>query len=287
MKTLRALADLTRVFPNQLMIGAGVLIGEVVALSGLPPLRLAVLGFVGPSVLGASTFAMNDYYDLESDRMGGRRDRPLVRGDISPRTARNVFLVGFPVGLVLSSIINLGCLVIAVVFALLALAYNLRLKQTGLPGNLFIASTMAIPFIYGSVAVGETPGLPVIVLSLMAFLSGTGREVLKDVMDVEADAVRASRSIPRTMGLGFASRLSAGFFASAVALSPLPFFSRISASFFLDPKYGVPVALTDLLLLYVMKRSLAITRPSDAVPLRGLSLAALGIGLLGFLFGSF
>ena len=117
MKTVRALADLTRVFPNQLMIGAGVLIGEVVALSSLPPLRQAVLGFVGPAVLGASTFAMNDYYDLESDRRGGRRDRPLVRGDISPRTARNVFLIGFPTGLILSSIINLGCLVIAVVFA--------------------------------------------------------------------------------------------------------------------------------------------------------------------------
>jgi len=287
MRTLRAFLDLTRIFPNQVMIGVGVLIGEVVASSRLPGLREGFLGFVGPFLLGASTFAMNDYYDLETDRKGGRMDRPLVRGDISPRGAKAVFLTGFPIGLLLSSLINVGCLIIAAAFAALALAYNLRMKETGLPGNFFIASTMGIPFIYGSVAVGGGLPLPIIVLFLMPFLAGTGREILKDIMDYEADAARDSRSVPRTRGIHFAARLSAIFFLLAVCLSPLPFLSPSSGTFYRNLRYLLPVIVTDIMLALVVLKILRLSAPEGAVPLRKASLAALSVGLLGFLLGSF
>ncbi len=279
--------DLTRIVPNQIMIGIGVWIGEIIASSGFPPLREALLGFVGPFILGASTFAMNDYCDLETDRRGGRTDRPLVRGDLSPSGARLVFLIGFPAGLVLSSMINLPCLAIACVFAGLALLYNLRLKETGLPGNLFIASTMGIPFVYGSVAVEGGFPLPIVTLALIAFLSGAGREILKDIMDYDGDAVREARSIPRTRGIPFAGRLSAGFFLVAVSLSPLPFLFRVGGTFYLNPLYILPVLATDILLINVVLHVLRLSQPQAAVTLRKLSLIALNIGLIGFLLGSF
>ncbi len=286
MRKIRAFVDLTRIVPNQFMIGIGVLIGEVIASSGLPPLREAFLGFLGPFILGASTFAMNDYYDLEADRRGGRSDRPLVRGDLSRRAARMTFLVGFPLGLVLSSLINLSCLGIAVAFALLALAYNIRLKDMGLPGNLFIASTMAIPFIYGSLAIDGLL-LPVAILALIAFMAGAGRELLKDIMDMEADEARGSRSLARTRGISAAGRLTVLFLLVAVGLSPIPFICRSGGEFHLDLKYMVPVLLTDLLLIWTAARSLRLGSPREAVPLRKTSLIALNLGLLGFLLGSF
>jgi geranylgeranylglycerol-phosphate geranylgeranyltransferase len=263
-----------------------VLIGEVIASSGLPPFREAFLGFLGPLVLGASTFAMNDYYDLEADRRGGRSDRPLVRGDLSRRTAGMVFFVGFPLGLLLSSLINLRCLGIAVAFALLALAYNLRLKDTGLPGNLFIASTMAIPFIYGSMAIDGIP-LPVGVLAMIAFMAGAGRELLKDIMDMEGDEARGSRSLPRTKGISAAGRLAVVFFLVAVGLSPIPFLLESGGQFHLDLKYLIPVLLTDLMLAWTAVRTLRLGSPEGAMPLRKTSLVALNLGLLGFLLGSF
>jgi geranylgeranylglycerol-phosphate geranylgeranyltransferase len=268
------------------MIGVGVLVGEVVA-SGVPPARAAVLGFFGPLILGASTFAMNDYYDIEADARGNRRDRPLVRGDITPRAARWVFLVGFPLGLVLSSAINTYCLLIAALFAALAVLYNIALKDTGLPGNLFIASTMGIPFVYGSVAVGGGLSLPIVTLTLIAFLSGTGREILKDVMDVEGDSVRNSRTLARARGLVFASRASVILFAAAICLSPLPFILESGESYHQNLKYLAPVVITDLLLGVVIYRALILRSPEDAAPLRKLSLVALVIGLVGFLLGSF
>jgi geranylgeranylglycerol-phosphate geranylgeranyltransferase len=287
MGTIRALMDLTRLVPNQIMIGVGVLVGEVVASSGFPPLGPAILGFFGPLILGASTFAMNDYYDIETDKRGNRQDRPLVRGDISPGKAKLVFLIGFPLGLLLSSLINIPCLIIAAVFALLAVVYNIYLKDTGLPGNLFIASTMGIPFIYGSLAVGGEISLPIVTLTLIAFLSGTGREILKDVMDVEGDSARNSRTLARTRGITFASRTSVLFFLVAICLSPLPFLLQTGQSYHHNLKYLIPVAITDLLLLLVILRALKLSHPGDAVPLRKISLLALGIGLVGFLLGSF
>ena len=286
MRKFRAFMDLTRIVPNQIMIGIGVLIGEVIASSGLPPFREAFLGFLGPFILGASTFAMNDYCDLEADRRGGRSDRPLVRGDLSRRTAGMVFFVGFPLGLLLSSLINLRCLGIAVAFALLALAYNLRLKDTGLPGNLFIASTMAIPFIYGSMAIDGIP-LPVGVLAMIAFMAGAGRELLKDIMDMEGDEARGSRSLPRTKGISAASRLAVVFFLVAVGLSPIPFLLESGGQFHLDLKYLIPVLLTDLMLAWTAVRTLRLGSPEEAMPLRKTSLVALNLGLLGFLLGSF
>ncbi len=285
-KAVRAFLDLTRIIPNQIMLGLGVLVGEVVASSGLPPLLPGLLGFLGPLLLGTSTFAMNDYYDLEADRKGGRMDRPLVRGDISLSAARATFLIGFPVGLILSSAINLACLAIAVAFSALALGYNLRLKETGLPGNLFIAGTMGIPFIYGSLAVGGGFPVSIVVLSLIAFLAGAGREILKDIMDAEGDEARGSRSVPRVRGLHFASRLSAFFFLSAMALSPIPFLFPSAGSYYLNYAYLVPVLVTDIILARVVIGSLGISEPVGAVPFRRQSLLALCVGLIGFLIGS-
>jgi len=286
MRKARAYLDLTRIVPNQIMLGVGVIVGEVVSCAGPPPLREALLGFAGPFMLGMSTFAMNDYYDREADLKGARMDRPLVRGDLSPEAARLVFLAGFPIGILLSSAINVGCLLIAGAFSGLALMYNLHLKDTGLPGNLFIACTMAIPFVYGSVAVGGRLPVAILVLSSIAFLAGVGREVLKGIMDYEGDAVRDTKTIARTRGIGYAARVSAICTLAAVSLSPIPFLSRASGSFYHNFNYIGLVLLTDLILAYVTVRALELSRPQEAARLRSLSLVALSVGLLGFLLGS-
>ena len=121
----------------------------------------------------------------------------------------------------------------------------------------------------------------------MAFLSGVGREVVKDIMDVEADEARGSLSLPRTRGVKVAGRLSASLFLAAVCLSPLPFVSPTAGSFHLNLLYLFPVVVTDVVLLVVSHRSLRIAEPGQAVPLRKLSLVALSVGLLGFFLGSF
>ena len=70
-----------------------------------------MLKFFNALFLEASTFALNDYYDLEIDKKNKRDDRPLVRGDLSPKTALYLFTVFFPLGIVCSYFVNLTCFI--------------------------------------------------------------------------------------------------------------------------------------------------------------------------------
>jgi 4-hydroxybenzoate polyprenyltransferase len=74
------------------MLFIAILIGSIISQKTIYgntnlPLINVFLTFFTALFLEASTFALNDYYDLEIDRLNKRTDRPLVRGDISPKTA--------------------------------------------------------------------------------------------------------------------------------------------------------------------------------------------------------
>ena len=70
------------------------------------------------------------------------------------------------------------------------------MKKVKLVGNFYIAYVMAIPFIFGGVSVLQTNTYffqinPIIyVIALIAFLTGSGREIMKDVQDFEGDVVK-------------------------------------------------------------------------------------------------
>ncbi len=66
--------------------GVCVILGEIVALGGLPPFREAMLGFVCGFFISGSAIVLNDYFDLEVDRVN-TPDRPLPSGLISPSEA--------------------------------------------------------------------------------------------------------------------------------------------------------------------------------------------------------
>ena len=59
--------------------GVCVILGEIVALGGLPPFREAMLGFVCGFFLSGSAIVLNDYFDLEVDRVN-TPERPLPSG---------------------------------------------------------------------------------------------------------------------------------------------------------------------------------------------------------------
>ena len=91
MKKLRAIWELMRL-GHGIMIFLGIFIGSVIAYSEPNYLNWndfiitfwdkIILTFFTALFLEASTFALNDYLDLEIDKKNKRDDRPLVRGDI-------------------------------------------------------------------------------------------------------------------------------------------------------------------------------------------------------------
>ncbi|MFO7792510.1 MAG: UbiA family prenyltransferase [Candidatus Saliniplasma sp.] len=285
MGKLKGLWDLIRL-DHGLMLAVAVFIGAVIAQKGIPTdlwkLTLATLTAV---FLEISTFALNDYYDYPIDKRNNRADRPLVRGDLAPSTAVAVTLTFFPLGIITAFFVNYVCFLIALITGVFALLYDIKFKKIKLVSNYYIAYTMAIPFLFGGVAF--SPDIPPIIwiLSSMAFLSGVGREILKDVMDLEGDKEGAVKSLPIYFGKYNSFLITGVFFVSAVSMSLIPFFLNIDPSFYKNNLYLISVSVPDLLFLGMTTVLLLKSNPPVKL-FRKMTLIAMMLGLGAFLIGS-
>jgi geranylgeranylglycerol-phosphate geranylgeranyltransferase len=291
MKKLKAVWELMRL-EHGVMIALAILVGSLIAHKQFPLIDKFVLTFCTALFLEASTFALNDYYDLEIDRKNMRRDRPLVRGDLLPKTAVYLFAFLFPLGILCSYFVNLTCFLIALITALFAIFYDAVLKKIKLLGNFFIAYVMAIPFVFGGAAVIRDSTLTlnlhpaIFIIALIAFLAGAGREIMKDVMDFEGDRNQGVKSFPRYIGIRASNSISAVFYILAITLSFLPFFLRSYGVYYQNMFYFVLVFICDTLLLSTSIQLLVKKKVNMSFH-RKFTLLALFIGLLAFLAGAF
>lgn len=297
MKKLKAIWQLMRL-EHGVMLFLAILIGSLISQKTLYdnldlPLMNIVLTFFVALFLEASTFALNDYYDMEIDRINKRTDRPLVRGDVSPKTALVLFYVLFPLGLLCSFFVNMTCFVIALITALISVLYDIKMKKIKLIGNFYIAYIMAIPFIFGGATVLGNDAFslgiinPVIyIIALIAFVAGAGREIMKDVMDFEGDQIQGVKSFPRYIGKRASSGVAALLYLFAIALSFLPFFLEGFGVYYKNITYFILILITDSMLLSTCLQLLFKSEPRMSF-LRKYTLVAIFIGLLAFLVGAF
>lgn len=269
------------------MIFMGIFIGAIIAGKGFPAFDKTFFSFLTALLLEAATFSLNDYFDLEVDRLNNRLDRPLVRGDLQPFTAILLYLVLLPLGLFASLLVNVTCFSIAVLNASIATLYDVKFKEVKIVSNFYIAFIMAIPFVFGATAVSSTIPIIIFIIAFIAFLSGVAREIMKDVQDFEGDSIRKTRSFPLYLGKRGANTVAALFYILAVILSFIPFVIAFDRTYYHDMLYLSIVLVTDVLLFYIAIQILKITDAKHLNLYRKLSLLAIFIGLIAFLFGAF
>ena len=279
MDKIRAVWSLTRL-EHGFIYGLGVVAGVFISL-GYLDLRLSVLGFLTALFLQASAFALNDYFDYEVDLANRRYDRPLVRGELKRDDALRVFSIFAVPGFFVAYLISLHALVLAVLITLVGYIYDIRLKEYGLAGNAYIAFSMSAPFLFGGIVAGNLNSV-IIILSVIAFISGLAREIMKGIEDVEGDVLRNVKSVARIYGIETASKISALLFSIAVTLS----FIVMLVPEYLDPKYIFPVLITDCMLAKTSLELLRGVEKTDIKKLRKETMYALSIGILAFIFGS-
>ncbi len=297
MKKLKAVWELMRL-EHGVMLFIAILIGSVISQRVLdttvfPPVDKLILAFFTVLFLEASTFALNDYYDFEIDKLNKRTDRPLVRGDLSLKTALYLFYIFFPLGLLCSFFVNYTCFIIALVTALFAILYDTKMKKIKLLGNFYIAYTMAIPFVFGAAAVIQENTLfsfeihpSIYIIALMAFLAGSGREIMKDVQDFKGDFKKGVRSFPKYIGKKNSNIIASLFYLSAIALSFLPYISANYEIYYRNIYYIVIILITDIMLLVTAVRLIQ-NKTENMKVYRKMSLIAMFVGLIAFLVGAF
>ncbi len=287
MNKLYAVMRLTRI-EHSAMLAVAVIAAEALAgalrLQGLHTLYIVLLSLLTPVLISMGSFAINDYYDVEADRLN-RRSRPLTTGSLARGDALLIAAICLGAGAASAAAINLRAFAIAVLFASMAFLYSYKAKEMLLVGNAFIAISMAIPFIYGDFVFSTTLLPSVAYIALMIFVAGIAREIHGMMRDYKGELkARRARSIVRLIGADGSAALSLALYCAAITISIILFF--YTRPFAHNMLYIVPIAAADAMLAYVGVM-LLIKRTARAFDTgRNLSLLAMALALLAVLLSA-
>ncbi|MBI4257379.1 MAG: geranylgeranylglycerol-phosphate geranylgeranyltransferase [Thaumarchaeota archaeon] len=263
---------------NSVMVGFAVLVG-VAVVSPLSLLSLRSLqGFLTGFFVSAYSMVVNDYFDVRVDRVNNP-DRPIASGRVSLRASLIFAFLLVAIG-VASSFIRLENFIVAIVFAGIGWAYSSWGKKRGLLGNMMVASSLAVPYIYGATVVAAWSDPLVWLLASTSFLAGTGREVVKTVPDVKGDELRSIRSIARSYGASAACKIGGGFYIAAIVSAALPILiGRVGLV------YTVLVLIPDAIFIYASFKLFKDSSDGNALFIKKLSLLGMLTGLIAFIVG--
>ncbi len=215
--------------------------------------------------------SLNDYYDRDIDKVA-HPERPIPSGGVSAVIARALAIGLFAAAFVLSLFVNMWSVGIVIVSIAIIVGYERWLKAEGLAGNLAISWLTGALFLFGGAAVGRLE--LAWILAALAFLATLGREIVKDIQDIEGDK-GFRRTLPMRIGSKSAGIAGSISFGAAVTLSPLPYLLRWLSIWY------VPVVLAaDGIFIYC-----ALIHFQN--PEKGQKIAKLGmvVALLAFLVG--
>lgn len=219
MTKLRALLDLVR-FPCPLIMAAATVLGAVVACGGLPDFSVLAVGFVSTFGLAGASFALNDYADMEIDRVN-KPGRPLPSGRLEPGAALRLGGSLSIAGGLLPLLVSLEAALLAAAMWGLSTIYSFGGKRTGLMGNLVIALCASATFLFGALLSGEALGETVWAMFVLAFTSNAAREVTQGISDAEGDRGDGVRSLAVVHGPRGASVVAALLYGVTAVAGPL------------------------------------------------------------------
>lgn len=179
-----------------------------------------VIGFAVVFTFIAGGNSLNDFIDVEIDKTA-HPDRPVPSGELTPIQARNIGIVMLVLSAVLSLLtMDIPSIAIVIIAVILMASYELFLKQRGFIGNLTIAVMTGMVFLLAGALVGDYTSN--IAVAGMATLVSVGREISKDIEDMESDIGR--KTLPMSIGVRNASIVASLFYLAGPILSWYPIY---------------------------------------------------------------
>jgi geranylgeranylglycerol-phosphate geranylgeranyltransferase len=213
--------------------GLSLLTAFAITTLGTLDLKIVPLIFFSMAFITSAGFAINDYFDRESDAVI-KPKRPIPSGALSLKQVVAVSSFLFVLGLGLAFLINWLSFVILLIDSILLLLYSAFVKRkSGFAANILVGLLVGTAFIYGEAAVFQTVSL--VSLSLYPICFGTiGGNVLRDILSLEGDSKIGYSTLPQKIGNRNSTRVAAFFFMVTAALAPLPFFFHFFSIYYLS-----------------------------------------------------
>jgi geranylgeranylglycerol-phosphate geranylgeranyltransferase len=279
----KKLKGIIQIFRPELPFAAGtcVVLGEIVALGSFPSLRELLLGFACGFFLSGAALTLNDYFDIEVDRVNAPK-RPIPAGLLTPSDVIVLTIAATLIGLIAAFFIGTLAFIISIIFWMIGVLYNWRFKANGLWGNLMVAASVGITFILGGIAVGQPLNKTVWFFGLIAFLIDLAEEIAGDAMDMEGDRQRDSKSIAIRLGRDSALRITGFLFILVALLSYVPLILG-----WLGVTYLLLVCVMNIaVILFTIRLLRSQTSGEGRSAMRGIYLSIL-FGMLAFIVGEF
>jgi len=146
--------------------------------------------------IGANT--LNDYFDYEIDNIN-RPDRAISSGLVLRKHALILSISSLIIGVLIALRLNKDSQLLSIGVSLpLIIAYNVKLKNYPLIGNIIVSLILAMSFIYAGLVFEKTE--PLIIPALLAFGLTLIREVVKDLADIKGDKSAGLMTFPIIYG---------------------------------------------------------------------------------------
>ncbi len=217
------------------------------------PLGISVqtilLIFFSMAFITSAGFAINDYFDRESDAVI-KPKRPIPSGALSLKQVMAISSVLFASGLVMAALINWLSFAIIAVDSLLLLVYSYMVKRkSGFIANILVGILTGTAFMYGQATISNPATVNLVSLSLYPIAFGTiGGNVLRDILSLDGDSKVGYPTLPQKIGSVSAAKVGAMFFLLTGLLAPLPALPLFTGHFTV---YYLPlILLWSVLLIY-------------------------------------
>lgn len=232
--------------------------GQVLAMGKFASFPETTFGFLSVFFISASILTLNDYFDVETDKLNAP-DRPIPSNVVTSSEALSLSIILMTLGLIISYLINVIALLFSIALFIIGFLYNRNYKKSGLPGNLMVSFSVGMTFIYGGVSVGLPFYNIVWLFAVIAALIDLGEEIAADAMDVQGDHLINSNSLAIKYGKQVALRISSYIFFFVILLTFIPFILR-----WLPTVYLVPIVIMDASIAYPSFRLLNSSNDADA-----------------------
>jgi geranylgeranylglycerol-phosphate geranylgeranyltransferase len=220
------------------------------ALGKLPATIETLLGFLSIFFISATSLILNDYFDIESDKINAP-ERPLPAGLVTEQDVVLLSIVVTMLGVITGYLISLEALLVVILVWAVGFLYSWRFKKAGFIGNLMVSFSVGMTFIFGGIAVGKPFEEIVWFFAIIVMLVDLGEEIAVDAMDIEGDRQIGSRSLALVLGRENALKISGATFLLVIVASSLPFLLG-----WLEWIYLFPILLMDAVILYSMSKLL-------------------------------
>ena len=257
--------------------GVCVVMGQLLALGKFASVFEIISGFLSIFSVSASILVLNDYFDVESDKINAPT-RPIPSNLVTRSEALVLSIILLFIGLVLSYLISVTAFICSIILLIIGFLYNRKYKKSGLPGNIMVSFSVGMTFIYGGISVGLPFNKMVLFFGVIAALIDLGEEIAADSMDMQGDILINSNSLAIKYGKDSALKISSYIFLFVIILTSLPFILN-----WFPIIYLVPIAVIDFAIAYSVLRLLKSNNQEGRRYIRWIYLGST-LGLLIFIF---